>query len=253
MNPRIGGLQSLSTVDWNGHVTSLIFTAGCNFRCPFCQNSALLSMNSGREIELNELLNRIEIDLTLADSIGFTGGEPCLQPELLLETFKWSRKIGLKTYLNTNGSFPLIIENLIHQQLLDYVAFDVKAPLKPNTYSKVIGISNGVEKIISDIKDTIRICTRNLLDFEVRTTVVPTLIDDEDSIKEIARTIRDAPSFILQQFYPSNNVLNEQLRKIRSPKRVDLQALARVAKEEGIKNVYIRTTTHGLEKVELHA
>lgn len=249
MNPRIGGIQSVSTVDWSGHVTSLIFTAGCNFRCPFCQNSALLSMKSGREIELNELLKRIKMDLTLADSIGFTGGEPCLQPELLLETFKWSRKIGVKTYLNTNGSFPSVVESLINQQLLDYVAFDVKAPLKTNIYSKVIGVSSGVEKIISDIQDTIRLCASNFLDFEVRTTVVPTLIDDKTSIKEIARAVRDAPSFILQQFYPSNNVLNEQLRKIQSPKRVDLQALARVAKEEGIKTVYIRTRTHGLEKV----
>jgi len=249
LNPRIGGIKSLSTIDWSGHVTSLIFTAGCNFRCPFCQNSDLLSVNSGRKIELNELFNLIKMDLTLADSVGFTGGEPCLQPELLLETFKWSRKIGVKTFLNTNGSLPSVIENLINQQLLDYVAFDVKAPLKQNNYSKVIGVSSGVEKIISNIKDTIRLCIHNFQDFEVRTTIVPTLIDDEDSIKEIARAIRGVPSYILQQFYPSNNVLNEQLRKMHSPKRVDLQALARVAKEEGVKNVYIRTRTHGLEKV----
>jgi len=250
LNPRIGGIQSVSTVDWSGHVTSLIFTAGCNFRCPFCQNSALLSMKSGKEMKLRELLTRVKRDLVLADSIGFTGGEPCLQPELILETFKWSRKIGVKTYLNTNGSFPSVIEDLADQQLVDYVAFDVKAPLKTNIYSKLIGVSSGVENIVDNVKDTIRICSSRFLDFEVRTTVVPTLIDDETSIREIAQTVRDAPSYVLQQFYPSNTVLNEKLRRTQSPKRKRLKTLARVAKEEGIKNVYIRTRTHGLEMVD---
>lgn len=249
MNPRIGGIQSVSTVDWSGHVTSLIFTAGCNFRCPFCQNSTLIQMNSGQEIKLSELLKRVKKDLVLADSIGFTGGEPCLQPELILETFKWSRTIGVKTYLNTNGSFPSVIEDLANQQLVDYVAFDVKAPLKTNIYSKVIGVSSGVENIVNNIKDTIRICSSKLLDYEVRTTVVPSLIDDEHSIREIAQAVRDAPSYVLQQFYPSDTVLNEKLRITQSPKRRHLHSLAKVAKAEGIRNVYIRTRTHGLEKV----
>lgn len=250
MSPRIGGIQSVSTVDWSGHVISLIFTAGCNFRCPFCQNSALLSMKSGKETEFHVLLKRVKMDLALADSIGFTGGEPCLQPELILETFKWSRKIGVKTFLNTNGSLPSVIETLVNEQLLDYVAFDVKAPLRSNIYSRVIGVSSDVENIINNIKDTIRICSSRVPDFEVRTTIVPNLIDDESSIKEIARAVKDAPSYVLQQFYPSNTVLDEQLRNTQAPKRKHLQALARVAKVEGLKNVYIRTRTHGLEKVD---
>lgn len=200
-------------------------------------------------MKLSELLKHVEKDLVLADSIGFTGGEPCLQRELILETFKWGREIGLKTFLNTNGSLPSVIEDLADQQLVDYVAFDVKAPLKTNTYSKVIGVSSGIEKIVDNIKDTIRICSSKLLDYEVRTTVVPTLIDDEHSIRAIAQVVRDAPSYVLQQFYPSDTVLNEKLRTTQSPKRKHLHSLARVAKAEGIRNVYIRTRTHGLEEI----
>jgi pyruvate-formate lyase-activating enzyme len=114
----------------------------------------------------------------------------------------------------------------------------------------VIGVSSGVEKIVDNIKDTIRICSSKLLDYEVRTTVVPTLIDDEHSIREIAQAVRDAPSYVLQQFYPSDTVLNEKLRTIQSPKRRHLHSLARVAKAEGIRHVYIRTRTHGLEEVD---
>jgi len=246
---RIGGVQDTSTVDWRSHVVSLIYTAGCNFRCPFCHNSSLLPINSGTEVDLPKLLERLKADMLLADSVGFTGGEPCLQPEAVTEVFKWCRKVGAKTFLNTNGSRPSCIEALAEEHLLDYVAFDVKAPLRPEVYSRVIGVSFGVEEIVENVTETIRICSRRNLPFEVRTTIVPSLMDDEASVREIARAIRGAPAYVLQQFSPSETVLNEQLRSTPSPKREHLLALAHAAIDEGLEKVYISTRRHGLERV----
>ncbi|HID91023.1 TPA: anaerobic ribonucleoside-triphosphate reductase activating protein, partial [Candidatus Bathyarchaeota archaeon] len=119
----------ISTIDWYGRVTYMVFFAGCNFRCPFCQNSGMLTFESGKEVDLSYVEGRIEESAFLLDAVGVTGGEPTLQPDALAELFRWSREKGLKTSLNTNASQPAVVRRLLDEKLVSYVAMDVKGPL----------------------------------------------------------------------------------------------------------------------------
>ena len=246
---RAGSILDLSTVDWRGHVVFMLFCSGCNFRCPFCSNSALIPIDSGREVDLGVITERVLASRGFIDALGLTGGEPTLQPDAVMELFRWAKGEGLKTFLNTNGSNPQLVNDLLKRRLIDHVALDVKAPLKPEAYSAIIGLKSGVEKVVENVKEVIRLCNNNGLSLEARTTIVPTLIDDEASIREIARAVRDSSLYVVQEFFPFGEVLDERLRKLAPPERETLLRLARAALGEGVKEVYIRTRQNGLERV----
>ncbi|MEM3088261.1 MAG: radical SAM protein, partial [Candidatus Bathyarchaeia archaeon] len=204
----------------------------------------------GEETSLVNLQSRILRNLPLLDAVGFTGGEPTLQPKAILEMFQWAKSRGLKTFLNTNGSNPQQVKMLIDGKLVDYVALDVKAPLSSDVYGKVIGFTQDVSGVVNRVKETMRVCREANVPLEVRTTVVPRLIDDEASIGKIARSVRDyCYAYVLQQFYPFEEVLDPAFRSVMPPRREALLELAKVAVREGIENVYIRTREHGMEKV----
>lgn len=137
---RIGGITDISTVDWYGNVSLVIFFAGCNFHCPYCQNSGLIPLDSGEDASLELLQKRIEDGLNLIDAVVFTGGEPLLQPEGLKETAKLVKDYGLKLMLDTNGSIPSVVKQLLDLNLIDRVALDVKAPLTAEEYRKAAGL-----------------------------------------------------------------------------------------------------------------
>ncbi|HID90834.1 TPA: radical SAM protein, partial [Candidatus Bathyarchaeota archaeon] len=141
MKLRIGGLVDISTVDYRGHVTFMIFFAGCNFRCPFCQNAPLIPVGSGREVDLDYVRRRVEESAPLLDAVGASGGEPALQPGALTELFRWAKGRGLRTFLNTNASCPAVVGRLVEEGLVDHVAMDVKGPLSdPERLGAIIGL-----------------------------------------------------------------------------------------------------------------
>jgi len=248
---RIGSLLDLSTVDWYGHTSFMIFCAGCNFRCPFCSNSSLIPIDSGGDVDVELVKNRVLANIGFLDALGFTGGEPSLQSGPIIELCGWAKKEGLKTFLNTNGSNPRLVGDLAEKNILDYVALDIKAPLRPEVYRGVSGLGEGVDTIVANIKEALEICRRAGLPVEVRTTIVPTLIDDEMSIREIARYVRDCTVYVIQEFFPFDEVLDEQLRRVKPPRRELLINLARSALEEGVREVYLRTRENGMKKVVL--
>jgi pyruvate formate lyase activating enzyme len=247
---RIGGVLDISTIDWPGHVTFMIFAAGCNFKCPYCQNASLIPLNSGREVEVEEVKRRIVKNYELLDAVGFTGGEPALQPHAVKEVFYWTKKLGLKTFINTNGSNPSLIEELADQGIIDHVALDVKAPLTPETYGKVIGLACDVKSIVEKIGRTIYICRRKGIPFEARTTIVPTLVDSEDSVGEIARAVAGCESYVLQQYSPTGDILDEKFKNMHPPKRETLVKLARAALKAGLSKVKVRTRERGEEVIK---
>lgn len=246
---RVGSLLDLSMVDWRGHAVFMVFCAGCNFRCPFCSNSSLIPMDSGRKVGLSVVEERVLANREFVDAIGFTGGEPSLQPESIIELCEWAKEEGLGAFLNTNGSNPTLLKDLSKRGIIDYVALDVKAPLRPEAYGSNIGLRSSVERIVENIKEVIRFCKEAGLPLEARTTVVPTIIDDEASIREIARSVSDCDLYVIQEFFPFEEVLDERLRKLKPPERELLVKLARSALEEGVREVYIRTRQYGLERV----
>ncbi len=250
MKLRVGSLLDFSTVDWFGHRTFMVFCCGCNFRCPFCDNAQLIPADSGGEVDLKVVEERAAANMGFLDAIGFTGGEPTLQPEPVKALCGWAKAQGLKTFLNTNGSQPRLVEEMLRNRLLDYVAMDVKAPLNAEAYGRVAGLSGeDVGEVTDSIRETMRLCADAHVSVEVRTTVVPTLLDDEASVREIAGAVRGRGIYVLQEFYPFEDVLNVRLRSVKPPERTLLVKLARVALEAGVEEVYIRTRGSGLERI----
>lgn len=249
MKIRVGSILDLSTIDWPGHRTSMLFCGGCNFRCPFCMNTSLIPRDSGGEVDLDFIEKRILSNIGFLDAIGVTGGEPGLQPEPIIALFNWAKKRGISTFLNTNGSNSEFVSGLLADNLLDHIAIDIKAPLTPEAYGKVIGLQENIKMITTNINHSFEMCLKADLSVEIRTTIVPTLIDDECSIRNIANIAKKCGVYVLQQYFPFEEVLDEKLRTIRPPSRSVLFELGRAALDEGVREVYIRTKENGMEKV----
>lgn len=248
---RVGSLLDLSTVDWLGHRTFMIFCGGCNFRCPFCDNSQLIPSDSGGEVDLEVVEERVAANIGFLDAVGFTGGEPTLQPEPVKALCSWAKSRGLKTFLNTNGSQPRFVDEMLRSGLLDYVAMDVKAPLDGKTYGRVAGLRGVVDEVTASIRETMELCAEARVPVEFRTTIVPTLMDDEGSVREIAGAVRGRGIYVLQEFFPFEDILDERLRSVKPPERMLLVKLARAALETGAGEVYIRTRGGGMERITL--
>jgi len=241
----------MSTIDWYGNVSLIVFFAGCNFRCPYCQNASLIPLNSGQDIDLSLLEERIDTNRTLIDAVVFTGGEPLLQLNGLIKAAKLSKSKGLKVMLDTNGSIQDALENILNLGLIDRVALDIKAPLKEEMIGKITGRPEVATKIIKSIKKCISLCQELDISLEIRTTVVPGISDDPLFISEIAETLKDKCSvYYLQQFDNQGDLFDQDLKQVLPPSREFMIALAKTAVEKGLKNVYIKTRSDGLERVE---
>jgi len=246
---RIGGIVDLSTIDWYGKITSMTFFAGCNFRCPYCQNASLIPLESGKELDTEDIVKRLQRNLDIVDAAGFTGGEPCLQAEALKELAKRAKALGLRVFLNTNGSNPEVVSDMIEEGLLDYVALDVKAPLDPEPYGRAIDLAELGEAAVGNVKATLEKCLEAGITLEVRTTIVPGLIDQEKDIRKVSSEIAGAQLYVLQQFSPEGDLLDQNFKNVTPPTRETLTRLARVALECGVREVRIRTKESGEETI----
>jgi len=246
---RVGGVVDLSTVDWYGKVTSMIFFAGCNFRCPYCQNASLIPVESGKEVDTVDLHKRVEENVDVIDAVGFTGGEPCLQVEALKDLARRAKGIGLKVFLNTNGSNAVAVSSLADEGLLDYVALDVKAPFRPESYGRVVGVEHLSRDMTRSIKAVLETCLEKKLMVEARTTIVPKLIDQETDVRNVASEVVGVDLYVLQQFRPEGDLLDQSFKNLTPPTREDLLRLAKAAAEYGLREIRIRTRERGEEKV----
>jgi pyruvate formate lyase activating enzyme len=207
-------------------------------------------MNSGAEVDLALLQERVLANQGFVDGLGVTGGEPCLQPDAVTSLFKWARKAGFKTFLNTNGTNPDLVSSLGEERALSFVALDIKAPLEPQAYNRVTGLANS-SNAIAQIRRTLRTCIEHEISFEARTTIVPDLIEDEESIRRITRLLEGNGAYFLQEFVPFEDIPDQELRRKKPPIREHLLKLARSSLDEGATQVYIRTREHGSERVTL--
>jgi pyruvate formate lyase activating enzyme len=187
--------------------------------------------------------------LGFLDAIGFTGGEPSLQPKPVIKLCQWAKAKGLKVFINTNGSEPTFISEMVKHTLLDYIAIDVKAPFNRKAYTQVSGVRKNIDRIMENIVKTIELCENAGLPTEIRTTIVPTLIDDERSIRAIAGSIQGQTKYVLQEFFPFKDVFDVKLRKINPPSRQLMLKLAKVAVHAGLQEVYIRMRNSGMELI----
>ena len=198
----IKGLQKTTLLDYPEKLACTIFTAGCNFRCPFCHNASLV-LRSGEveEIPEKDLLSYLEKRGGLLDGVCITGGEPLFNPDIE-ELIVKIRSYGLLVKLDTNGAFPDRLESLLDKGLIDYVAMDVKNSDKK--YGETVGLGESFD--ISAVNRSIDIIMKKAPDYEFRTTVVRELHELEDLLS-IARKLKDTKKYFLQKYVDSGDVL----------------------------------------------
>lgn len=201
----ICGYQKTTLLDYPGHVAATFFTGGCNFRCPFCHNSdLLLKPDSTSLISEEEIFSFLKKRKNVLSGICITGGEPTLQPDLKDFIIK-VRALGYKIKLDTNGYRPEVIASLLKDNLLDYIAMDIKSGF--SNYTNVSGVPN---LDIHKIKESISIIENSSIDYEFRTTVVNELHSEQD-FYEISKMISPNSPYFIQSFKDSGNILTPGL------------------------------------------
>lgn len=196
---RIGGLQKVSLIDYPGKVCAVVFTQGCNFRCPYCHNPELVDPDLFGVCESEDLLmSFLEKRKGKLDAVSITGGEPTIQEDLI-EFVRRVKNMGYFVKIDTNGSTPDVIQSIIDAKLVDYIAMDVKGPL--NKY-RMLTQSNVDE---NEIRRSIAMIMASGIPYEFRTTVLKSRLSQKD-IMGIGKAIKNADLYVLQQFVASKTL-----------------------------------------------
>ena len=197
----IKGLQKTTLLDYPGKLACTVFTAGCNFRCPFCHNASLVIRASEvDEIPEADFFNYISKRSSLLDGVCITGGEPLINSDIF-EFIRKIRSLGLSVKLDTNGAYPDRLEKLLDEGCVDYVAMDIKN--SPQKYALTVGCDN---LDLSSIEKSIDIIMSKAPDYEFRTTVVRELHEISD-IEEICKRISESKHYFLQKYVDSGDIL----------------------------------------------
>lgn len=195
---KIYGLQKTSLLDYPGHIAAIVFAGGCNFNCPFCQNSGLLHPRDSDLIDLEKFFSFLEKRAGILEGVVITGGEPTLFSDLP-EFICRIRNLGLKVKLDTNGARPEAIKLLLENHLLDYIAMDVKA--SPEHYPQAAGVNVSINRI----RQSIHLIMESALPYEFRTTVVREL-HELSCFHQLGQLISNAELCYLQTFRDGGTV-----------------------------------------------
>lgn len=196
---RLGGLQKLTLLDFPGHVACTVFTPGCNFRCPFCHNTPLVTGTNAPEYPLEDFFRFLKMRQGILDGVAITGGEPLLHRDLP-DFIRRIRELGFAVKLDTNGAFPQKLRLLIDEGLVDYVAMDIKN--SPEKYEKTAGVSG----ILPAVQESAALLMENRVPFEFRTTLVDELHEPED-FEAIGKWLSGTKNYFIQHFVDSGNIL----------------------------------------------
>jgi pyruvate formate lyase activating enzyme len=203
---KIGGLQRISLIDYPGYLCGIVFLEGCNFRCPYCHNPELVDPCLFRKrIPENDVIAFLEARKGKLDAVSITGGEPTIQPRLA-SFIRQIKKMGFAVKMDTNGSHPQIIKNLLAENLLDYIAMDVKAPLAK--YKEVVKAQVHTDLI----QESINLILQAKIPYEFRTTIIESQLDEAD-VRQIAGLISGADHYALQKFVPTKTLDNKFLKE----------------------------------------
>lgn len=194
----LGGLQRSSLIDYPGKVCAIVFTIGCNFHCPYCHNPELVD-ETADPISEEEFFTFLEERKGLLDAVSITGGEPTLHDDLP-EFIDRIKKMGFLVKLDSNGTRPEMLKQLIKNASVDYIAMDIKSPI--NKYTMTVARPVDTEKI----QESIKLLKEGNIPYEFRTTVLKSMLSPEN-FDEIGELIRGAKIYYLQKFVPTK-ILN---------------------------------------------
>ncbi len=216
---KIGGLQRVSLIDYPGLISAVVFLQGCNFKCSYCHNPELVDPGLFQPcLRENDIFDFLDTRKGKLDAVSITGGEPTLQDKLPA-FIKQIRKMGFAVKMDTNGSQPKVIKNLLAEKLLDFIAMDIKAPLKK--YKDIVKATVNLDSI----KESIGLILETNIPYEFRTTIVESQLGEND-ILQIGELISGANRYVLQNFVSTKTLdkkflkekpfSDEKLQKIKS-------------------------------------
>lgn len=229
---RFCGLQKTTLLDYPGHVAATLFTGGCNFRCPFCHNGDLV-LNPGvqPEIPMEEIRAFLRKRQGVLDGVCITGGEPTLQPDL--EGFvREVRELGYLVKLDTNGYRPEVLERLLDEDLLDYVAMDIKA--SKENYAKAVGLDSDMDVskfAIEPIERSVELLKGSRIEYEFRTTVVKGIHTMEE-FEAMGQWLAGSKAYYLQGFHENENVLASRLQRDENADGIGFESFSRKEMEQ---------------------
>ncbi|MBP2625884.1 MAG: nrdG [Firmicutes bacterium] len=202
----IQGLQKLSLLDYPTKISCTIFTGGCNLYCPFCHNASLvfLGQMAMESIPVDSVLSFLKKRRKVLDAVCISGGEPLLQRDLE-EFLKQVKELGYLIKLDTNGTFPDLLQQFVEKELVDYVAMDIKNSL--GKYCMTVGLRSFDTKVV---EESVQYLLKNPVEYEFRTTVVRQFHQAEDFIS-IGKWIHGAKNYFLQSFVDSGNLIENDL------------------------------------------
>ena len=218
----IQGLQKMTLLDFPGKVACTVFLAGCDLRCPFCHNSDLIDGAAPTVMDDEKLLAFLQKRKGLLDGVAFTGGEPLLRGELK-ELIVKIRDLGFAVKLDTNGTHPERLRELLEEKLVDYVAMDIKN--SPARYGETVGVAN-ID--LAPIRESAKLLMESGVPYEFRTTVVAELHDDA-SFEAIGEWLPNAERFFLQRFTDRDSVLFSGLH---APEKADMERFAAILRRK---------------------
>jgi len=230
----IGGLEKLTLLDYPDHLATIIFTQGCNFRCHFCYNPMLVLPHKGEDekykkekgfspLSTKDLFLFLEKRFGRLEGVVISGGEPTLYPDLP-SFIRKIKKIGYLVKLDTNGTNPTVLQGLINDKLIDYIAMDIKAPLEK--YERVTNVKMNCQ----NLQKSVKIIMSSGLPYEFRTTVVPGLLAKAD-FKKMGKLIKGADKWYLQKFKSDTNLVNPEFEGQKAFTNNEMKELAEIGKK----------------------
>jgi pyruvate formate lyase activating enzyme len=235
----IKGFQKNSMIEWEGRLSCVIFLPYCNLRCPYCHAAHLLKPEDTPTIPREKILSYMRSQGGWLDGAAITGGEPTLHGEELRELIRDIRATGLDVLLETNGTNPDMLDDLLSEGLLTALSMDVKGPLDPDAYGKITRTDMDVDAL----RTSIEIIKNSGLEYEFRTTVVPGLVGPEE-LKHIAPELEGARAHALQNFQP-DHCLDPAMREITPFSPDEMDELADIS-DPYVERVIIRGRDHGV-------
>ncbi len=212
----ISGVQKTTMIDYPGKLAATVFLPKCNFRCGFCHNPELVFNTVGERIPEEEVLDFLESKKKWLDAVCVTGGEPTLHKELP-DFFEKTKKMGYLNKLDTNGSNPRMIKELLEKNVVDYLAMDIKATL--GKYEKACGAKPDTGAITRSAE-----LAKKFPEYEFRTTVLPALHSKEDLV-EIGKWLKGSKRYSMQRFNDENAIIDKSLVGTGKYSRTELEEI----------------------------
>lgn len=191
------GMQKTSMVDFPSEVATTLFTGGCNMRCPFCHNPGLITPVKEDLVEIDEIISHLKKRKNVISAVAITGGEPLMHGERLIDFISEVKNMGFKVKVDTNGTFPDILSKLD----VDYVAMDFKTSFDKYHLMHYTGKGDLRELILQSLS----ILEDSGVDYEIRTTLVPGIVDNDD-IDKMMPFLKGVPLYVLNQFRPNSTL-----------------------------------------------